>query len=164
MMARNESDREDLMREAVALVRRVECETGNENDSVISGFRKCGSLSLYFGPDPVYHFDDSARLRRAFEEGFLYRTQGTTLARLERVRTDSVTELRRHDLSDSELEAFLVNMRTRLEKFSAALEAENYRLLKQVPADDPLIPDLLVALKQILLSTEPLAPPFSGKG
>ena len=81
-MARNESDREDLMREAVALVRRVECETGNENDSVISGFRKCGSLSLYFGPDPVYHFDDSARLRRAFGEGFLYRTQGTTLARI----------------------------------------------------------------------------------
>ncbi|MCH7988877.1 MAG: hypothetical protein IID46_06955 [Planctomycetes bacterium] len=71
-MARQESDREDLMSEAVALVRRCECETADENDSVISGFRKCGSLSLYFGSDPVYHFDNNARLRRAFRGGFLY--------------------------------------------------------------------------------------------
>jgi hypothetical protein len=163
-MARRESDREDLMRKAVVLVRRCECETADENDSVISGFRKCGSLSLYFGTDPVYHFDSSARLRRAFGGGCLFRTQGTTLARLERVRTDSVTELRRHDLTDGELRAFLVTMRTRLQNFSAALEAGNYRLLKQVPSAEPIVPELVGALKRILLTTELLAPPISGKG
>ena len=162
-MARHETDREDLMHKAVALVRRCECETADENDSVISGFHKCGSLSLYFGPDSVYHFDGSARLRRAFEGGFLFRTQGTTLARLERVRTDFVTELRRHDLTDEELRVFLVEMRTRLENFAAALESGNYRLLRQVPSDEPIVPDLIGALKRILLTSEPLAPPISGK-
>ena len=95
--------------------------------------------------------------------GFLFRTQGTTLAQLERVRTDSVTELRRHDLTDGELRTFLVKMRTRMENFAAALEAGNYRLLRQVPSDEPIVPDLIGALKRILLTSEPLAPPISGK-
>ena len=93
----------------------------------------------------------------------MYRTQGTTLARLERIRTDTVTELRRHDLTDAELTTFLAKMHTRLQKFSAALEAGNFRLLRQVPSDDPIVPDLIDALKQILLTTNPLAPPIRGK-
>ena len=54
-------------------------------------------------------------------------------------------------------------MRTQLDSFAAALEAGNFRLLRQVPSDDPIVPDLIDALKQILLTTNPLAPPIRGK-
>ncbi|MEZ6044739.1 MAG: hypothetical protein R3C11_03990 [Planctomycetaceae bacterium] len=45
-----------------------------------------GAAFLYLGPDPVYHFDAAGRLKRAYVEGLLYRTQESTLARLERLR------------------------------------------------------------------------------
>jgi hypothetical protein len=74
-MSRNESDREDLMAEATALRRRVQLQVPGEALSIIAGFRDEGRVSIYFGPDPVYHFDEQGRLRRAFVAGRLYRTQ-----------------------------------------------------------------------------------------
>ena len=64
-MARNEEDREDLMAEATALAERVELTVPQESDFVTAGFRRTGHLSLYFGQDPAYHFDEEGRLRRA---------------------------------------------------------------------------------------------------
>jgi len=58
-----------------------------EPENVIARFRADGSPSIYFGSDPVYHFDEAGRLRRAFVEEQLFRTQGDTLARLTRTRT-----------------------------------------------------------------------------
>jgi hypothetical protein len=113
-MARQESDREDLMREATALVRRVELDVPGEPEPVVCGFHADGRLSVYFGSDPVYHFDPEGRLRRAFVDGHLFRTQGTTLACLTRVRTHAVTELRRRDLNPEELAAFFREMRGRI--------------------------------------------------
>lgn len=162
-MARQETDREDLMREAVALARRVECEVPGEVDSVISGFRRNRWLSIYFGSDPVYHFDDEGRLRRAFAGGLLFRTQGTTLARLERVRTQSATELQRRDLSERELSEFLAAMRTRLEKFVAALDAGVARVRRQVPEEEAVVPELIGAIRRILAQRNPLAPAIRGK-
>ncbi|MGH7129995.1 MAG: hypothetical protein ACREJB_15520, partial [Planctomycetaceae bacterium] len=83
------------MREATALARRVEIVCPDETEPVIAGVREDGTLSVYFGADPAYHFDASGRLRRAFAAGCLYRTQGHTLARLLRRRTASVVELLR---------------------------------------------------------------------
>ena len=115
LMAQNESDREDLMAEATALRRRVELQVPSETEHTIAGFRDDGRFSLYFGPDPVYHFDGEGGLRRAYLDGKLYRTQGTTLARLTRNRTEQATLLRRNDLSELELQEFLHAMRCRLQ-------------------------------------------------
>src|SRR5262245_19900425 len=106
-MSRHEADREDLMAEATALARRVKLSVPGEVERVVAGFRATGRLSIYFGGEPVYHFDAEGRLRRAFVNGLLYRTQGTTLARLRRERSAEVTELRRRDLSPTELRQFL---------------------------------------------------------
>ena len=84
-MARQEVDREDLIAEAVALRRRIELALPGCDNPVVAGYRSTGALSLYFGADPVYQFDERGRLRRAFVGGHLYRTQGTTLAELTRV-------------------------------------------------------------------------------
>src|SRR5262245_3342321 len=106
-MSRHESDREDLMAEATALRERIALQLGGETEHVVLGFRDNGGWSLYFGSDPVFHFDAAGGLRRAFVDGELYRSQGTTLARLTRTRTDREVQLVRHDLSQGELEEFL---------------------------------------------------------
>src|SRR4029077_15594660 len=102
-MARHEAEREDLMGEAKALRERVEYSIDGQPEAIVAGFRPTGQWSLYFGSDPVYHFAADGALRRAFCGDELYRTQGTTLARLSRVRTAEEVQLVRHDLSPVEL-------------------------------------------------------------
>ena len=65
IMARNESDREDLIREATALRNRIEWKIPDEPELVFAGIRSDGSLAIYFGPDPVYQFSIDGGLRRA---------------------------------------------------------------------------------------------------
>src|SRR5580765_5795621 len=106
-MARREADREDLMAEASALRQRAELVLDGYAEPIVAGVRANGHLSVYFGDDPVYQFDAAGNLRRAFVGGDLYRTQGHTLARLNRTRTDLAVELGRRDLDPAELERFL---------------------------------------------------------
>ncbi len=162
-MARHESDREDLMREATALVHRAELVCPGETELVIAGFHRDGRLSLYFGPDPVFQFDSQHRLRRAYARGFLYRTQGETLARLARQRTQEQTLLVRHDLEPAELDTFRTDAKTRLERLQKGLVQSEVQVVAQVPAEDNLLPDLEQALTSILNRDLPLAPRIPGK-
>ena len=114
-MARHESDREDMIREATALRNRIEWQLPSESEPVFAGVRSEGSLSVYFGPDPVYQFSPAGGLRRAYSGGFLYRTQGTTLARLRRARSTEQTILLRADLDEDVLAQFLCKMDERLD-------------------------------------------------
>ena len=75
-MARDEADREDLVKEAVAYVVRGEFTLPNWEQPVFIGFRANGNFSFYFGSEPVYQFDARGRLRRAFLNGKLYRQRG----------------------------------------------------------------------------------------
>lgn len=109
-MARTESDREDMIREATAMRNRIEWQLPDKPEPVFAGVRSDGSLAIYFGADPVFQFTASGGLRRAYSDGFLYRTQGTTLARLKRDRSAESTVLLRTDLTPSELAAFLDRM------------------------------------------------------
>jgi hypothetical protein len=162
-MSRNESDREDLMAEATALRRRVELQVPGEAESVIAGFRDEGRISIYFGSDPVYHFDAQGRLRRAFVAGCLYRTGGTTLARLTRERTDTTTTLVRHDLSQADLQDFLIVMQSRLQTLQEMIETQQVAIVQQVPADSLILPEFSTALSTILDTRMPLAEPIKGK-
>ena len=158
-MARNESDRDDLLREATALRPRVEWHVPGEPDTVMAGLKRDGGLSIYFGSDPVYQFTARGQLRRAFVDGDLFRTQGTTLARLQRVRDDSATTLRRTDLSAQELESFLNDMEHRLAGLLHAHQAEQVIVVGLV-ADGPL-PDFSAILTAALAASPQLAPAFS---
>jgi hypothetical protein len=162
-MARHEADREDLMREATALVRRCELQVPGLRENVIAGLRAGGGLSIYFGPDPVYHLDEASRLRRAYAGGSLYRRQGTTLARLERNRTAAATELIRHDLDGAELAEFRAELCRRLELLADSLRAGNVVLLNSVPQGDDLRPELLERIERFLAAGAPLAPCIKGK-
>lgn len=142
-MARQESDREDLLREATALRTRVELMIPAMSEPIVAGFRDGNALSVYFGADLAIHFDADHCLRRAFFAGCLYRSQGHTLARLNRVRTSSETELRRHDLLPDELRAFLENLRVALGTLEDALTTGAACVIGQVPVDQDIRPRLL---------------------
>lgn len=163
-MSRNEADRDDLLAEVVALTRRVELRTPSYEESVVAGFRANGWLSLYFGSDPMYQFDESGRLRRAFVGGLLYRTQGTTLAQLRRERSASETTLLRRDLTESELVDFQRIVREAIEALQQHLVTRQATILRQVPTEDTrLMGDIAVALDRTLHSTTFLAPAIPGK-
>jgi hypothetical protein len=153
------------MREATALIRRVELTYPGraKNENVIAGFRKQGQLALYFGADPVFQFDDRHRLRRAYGEGFLYRTQGHTLARLTRERTAEETLLLRHDLNTDELDEFRKSAKQQLNELHQALLSEEVRVIAEIPIETGTLSDIEIALAEILRQGMPLAPAISGK-
>lgn len=162
-MSRHETDREDLMLEATAFTQRIELAVPLQSDSIVIGVKRNGAWSIYFGAEPVYQFDTSHRLRRAFTNGYLWRTQGTTLARLERERTASQTNLVRHDLTPTELLDFLTSVRQRLSEFVSAWETGQVHCLRQVPTDENLEPVILAALRSVLASGVELAPAVKGR-
>lgn len=163
-MARQETDREDLIREATALVRRVELTLPSEPEAIVAGFRRGGELSIYFGGDPTFQFDSAGRLRRAYSGGVLYRTQGTTLAQLDRQRTGSATELVRHDLAPAELQSFLAASAERLVALRVQLATGSAIVLRQVPeADSSIAADVLMKLEVALKDGIALAPAIPGK-
>lgn len=168
-MARNESDREDLMREATALTRRVELILTDIAEPIVVGFRdSTGWASFYFGQDPVYTFDAEGRLRRAYVDGFLYRTQGTTLARLFRERTLEATHLLRHDLTADELQTFLDTMKQRLQRLDELLLTNRYEVVECIAPEESWrtvgwFADVRKTIALILAQSEPLAPVIPGK-
>lgn len=101
-MARSEQDREDLLKEATALVERVEVSRGADGESVFLGVRRDGALSIYFSADEAYHFNTQHELRRAYLAGQLLKAEEHRLVALTRHRMDSEVQLLRHELDNQE--------------------------------------------------------------
>jgi hypothetical protein len=136
-MARDAESREDLMRDATALVERVEF-GGAGNSPLIVGFRRDGCASFYFGEDPAYHFNTQGQLRRAFLAGELYTAEQGRLVRLRRERGGGEVALVRHEFSDQEQAAPLSALEQRLSAVRTSLEHGQLSVVRQVPADfDP---------------------------
>jgi hypothetical protein len=136
-MAQEESDREDLLREATALVERVELvpmgtATGGH---IVAGFRAGGALSIYFGTDPVYHFNSHGELRRAFSGGLLIKAEAGRLVSLDRRRQAHQVQLVRRDLASEEQLEFLANMSGRLREMAEVMASREFTVVGQVPAD-----------------------------
>jgi len=138
-MARRETDREDLLREATALVERAELSIAGDEEPVVVGFRRDGSASFYFGTEAVFQFNAAKELRRAYLDGLVYKAVGGRLASLRRQRGPLEVVLARTDLSDAETAAIVERMLARLQDLQAALASGRYRLVGQVPADADLV-------------------------
>ena len=147
-MSLQEHDREDLIAEATALRTRAEVRAPGFSEPVVLGLRDGGSLSVYFGADPVYHFDAAGALRRAFVDGVLYRSQGASLARLVRDRSVAgESRLIRTDLAPAALADFIVDMQTRLGRLAMDLDSQEARVLRLVEESAGALPRLRQALE-----------------
>jgi hypothetical protein len=134
-MAREESDREDLLAEATALVERAELLTLNDGIAVVAGFRRDGAASFFFGADPVYQFNSQGQLRRAFRHGKLIKAEQGRLVSLTRVRTETESQLVRHELTRSETRTLLADLDDRLNELSQRVRERRFQLVGQVPAE-----------------------------
>src|SRR5687767_11977524 len=125
-LAASESDREDLLREATALVERAELKLPGFVDPVVIGFRRDGSASFFFGADPVYQFNSAGELRRAYIGGLLYKAEQGRLIGLSRERSQTETALIRHELTADKAAVILESLRTDLDRARESLEAGTY--------------------------------------
>jgi hypothetical protein len=155
-MPRHESDREDLLREATALVDRAELRIPGEPEPITVGFRKDGSLSIYFGGDPVYQFNAAGQLRRAYVAGLLYKAEQGRLVSLRRERTAVEVALQRTALDPMLTAEFLQAMRERLSQLRAALDGGDFKLLGEVSASGDTLARVRARLAD-LPAHEPLA-------
>ena len=135
LMARVPEEREELLREARALVMRAEMEVDGFAEPVVVGFRRGGAASFYFGQDVVYQFNTASELRRAYLDGEMYKTEQRRLVRLNPRRTDESLELVSHELTPAETTEFLSAAAARIRALQSALCENRFRLIGQVPND-----------------------------
>jgi hypothetical protein len=138
-MSRRESDREDLLREATALVERAEVNVSGFGEPIVIGFRQDGAASFFFGADPVYQFNAAGELRRVYLAGLLYKAQRGKLIALRRERSATEVTLLRTELSDADTAALLQAMQQRLQTLREAFSTGSFTVAGQVPpnADVP---------------------------
>lgn len=161
-MKHDESGNEDLMREAVSLIERIEFRSPSLSGPITLGLNKQAWLFVYLGDDPMYRFDQQGRLRRAFVDGFLFRSAGQTLVRLERTgvtdekaTTESV--LLRRTLTPTEFEEFRDRTRSKLAALSQHLSERS--ISRQYPESATnLAARFQSALQTVLEAKEFLAP------
>ena len=149
-MATNESPREDLIREATALIERAELQLSPDSPLITIGYRRNNAFSLFIDQDPVYQFDPDCRLLRAFVNGLLYRSQQTTLARMQRQRSAAQTILNRTDLSAEQLMEFRQNMAQHLARILQAIEAGQFSIVRQIPDQFEVAVRVSATLRAIL--------------
>ncbi|WP_373650281.1 hypothetical protein [Schlesneria sp. DSM 10557] len=164
-MAQNESDREDLMAEMVSLIRRIECCSPDGQLLAVVGFNALGWLFVYRGHDLMYRFDAQKRLRRAYVDGLLYRTEGKTLAQLKRHRehlsdepgSSPTTSLIRRDLSSSDVDQFRERVHADLRQVLSDIQGGV--ITRRLPeTGDELLPEIETSLNDVLQSPQFLAP------
>jgi hypothetical protein len=114
---------------------------------VFAGFRG-ESLSLYFGSDPVYHFNDRGELRRAFVDGRLIKAEQGRLVSLERKRGDMETVLERQFTGEEAELGLLTELSQALNELEAETIAGRVELVGQVPEDGDAAARLGAWLKQ----------------
>lgn len=146
------------MAEAVTLVPRISFLVLNSTKEIVAGRRADGRWSIFFGGDPVYQFDAQHRLRRAFVAGVLYRSQGTTLARLTRQESQHETVLLRHDLTGEELTQFFQNLRQNLQTVAEAVSQGTAQILICIPPDAAYLAELANSIQNVLQGGDPLSP------
>lgn len=137
-MARNASDREDLLREATALVERAEVELPQLSEHCVFGFRRNGALSLFLGSDPVWQFNPEGQLRRGFFAGCLLKAHRGRLVRLAREQADEATYLRSTPVDEPQLQQILTRLEHDLDLLADALKSQSFRLIGAVPDQNVL--------------------------
>lgn len=126
-------DREDLLREATALVERAEFMVEGFDEPVVVGFRRSGALSVYYGSSPVDHFNGLGQWRRGFVDGRLLKAEGGKLVAMRRERRSGATYLVAQELDEEESARCLRAIRQRLDALHAGLAGGRFQVRGSFP-------------------------------
>ena len=142
-MAREEHDRENLLRDATAFVERIELAPATSAalsaEPIFIGFRASGAVSIYFSANHVYHFNSRRELRRAFCDGLLFKAEAGHIVSLERSRQADEVQLRRRLLSDHQANAMLADIGRRLQALQQDCARSALSIAGQVPPDKDVL-------------------------
>lgn len=136
-MARQSHHREDLLRDATALVPRILLSVSIQGDAceVFAGFREPESLAIYFDDDPVYQFNSQGELRRAFVAGSIIKADKGQLVAWERSETFDQTAMISRRLSAEATNELTNAMLARFAELKASISNGNSKIVGQVPPD-----------------------------
>ena len=142
-MARHAQDREDLLREATALVPRVMLRVSMRGApcEVFAGFR-AGAVSLYFDADPVYHFNSEGELRRAFVGDHVIKAAAGRLHVWQVERTTDEVAMQSRVLAPAAEQELGAAVLSRLAELREALIRQEFELVGQIPADSQVVNQL----------------------
>ncbi len=149
-MARHEADREDLMREAVALRQRILL-SSSKGQEIVIGFRADGSASIYVDQDPVWHFNRRGQLRRAFEAGQLIKAEAGRLHRMFRHREPNQVLLCSWPMSRDEQSAWVASVARTIRSLIEQWERGDLWVVQQIPAEEPVAQKALQLLRSLAL-------------
>jgi hypothetical protein len=161
-MAREIHEREDLLRDAVALVPRVliRVAINGKPCEVFAGFRG-DSLSLYFDGDPVYHFNADGELRRAYLADRLVKAEQRRLVTLTRQCAEDEISLVRHTEDPTAVQSIVDQMHWRLAELRSAIEAQQFQFVGEAPTMGEALPRLVAWLDEhpeVKISASPYLP------
>lgn len=120
-MARSPQRREDLIGEATAMPLRGEIIWQPEPEPCVIGFRATGAASVYFGEQPVLHFDARGRLRRLFAQDQQFVAQRGTLMQRKRVGPGYRLLADLHPLPPERQKQWLIELELRLRRLLQAV-------------------------------------------
>lgn len=145
-MAKQEVDREDILREATALVNRLELAVPgrSEGDHIVFGFRKCGSLAVYFGAEPVYQFNAKHALRRAYDQGCLLKAVDYLLVSMRRERQGGSLQLLSTSWNAEKTMEFVAQVRQDMSQLAEAIAAGEFQVHGFVAAEQQTTAELLI--------------------
>lgn len=138
-MAREIYPREDLLRDAAALVERAALRIEGEIEPVLIGFRREGGASVYFGEEPVLHFNERGELRRAFIGDRQYRADRGRWSEARRSSEEGRVRVARISLDAAENELLHRQLCERLRDCRAAIASGAYAVEGQVPPDGDIV-------------------------
>ena len=124
-MAREQSPREDLLREATALTIRAEIQLAGLAETSVIGFRPNGCLSYYRKADQAYHFNSDFALRRAHIGDELLKAEAGRCVGLTRKRQDGQVAMVRRELDTAETNALLGDILAHLRELQSQLADES---------------------------------------
>ncbi len=160
-MAIEESDREDLLREATRFSKRVllalfdgesarmtvlptplahdeRQEIAMVQVHVFIGCRSNGAISVYWEAQPVFQFNEQGQLRRAYFSGNKYAAREGKLYRLDRERRGDQVQNLWSDITDEELRKLQQAWRSVLSSLLEVRDKLDCCIVGQVPPDDDL--------------------------
>ena len=142
--------REDLLRDATALVERELFRIAGWSDPLLIGFRKSGCLSLFCGEDPALHFNSASELRRAFFQQQRLAVAHGQLVILQRKTACQQMRFVSQPLSADQTEELCQALAATIRDIQRALEQGAYESLGSVPSDARVVRRFLAQCPTLL--------------
>lgn len=112
---------------------------------ILAGFKR-GAFALYFGDEPIVHFDPSGRWQRAFVAGIHYlKGLDTQVRTIDRVRVDDRLVLQRRTLEGAEVARLDGQIADWVRTLADGLREGAFEFLPPPPSARPIPPNELIA-------------------